>query len=94
MVADYTSAELDLSNPAVYRDLQKPMGAINAGRATEFKNRYELWDEEENAGVPKWHYGSHYSSAGIVLYYLIRLEPFTQLVLFVLCCIPNIIGSF
>src|SRR5690606_30917679 len=26
----------------------------------------------------KWHYGSHYSSAGIVALFLIRLEPFTQ----------------
>ena len=27
--------------------------------------------------MPKFHYGSHYSSAGIVLYYLIRLPPFS-----------------
>jgi hypothetical protein len=27
--------------------------------------------------VPKFHYGSHYSSAGTVLHYLIRMEPFT-----------------
>lgn len=29
--------------------------------------------------IPPFHYGSHYSSAAIVLYYLIRLEPFTRL---------------
>mmetsp|Transcript_625 Transcript_625/g.751 ORF Transcript_625/g.751 Transcript_625/m.751 type:complete len:511 (-) Transcript_625:46-1578(-) len=28
--------------------------------------------------VPKYHYGSHYSSANSVLFYMIRLEPFTQ----------------
>eukprot|EP00300_Choanocystis_sp_HF-7_P012352 c17854_g1_i1.p1 GENE.c17854_g1_i1~~c17854_g1_i1.p1 ORF type:complete len:707 (-),score=163.79 c17854_g1_i1:51-1958(-) len=28
-------------------------------------------------GIPPFHYGSHYSTAGIVLFYLIRLEPFT-----------------
>src|SRR5690606_8309566 len=27
--------------------------------------------------IPKFHYGTHYSSAAVVLYYLIRLEPFT-----------------
>ena len=27
------------------------------------------------AKVPKFHYGSHYSSAGIVLFYLLRLSP-------------------
>jgi hypothetical protein len=29
--------------------------------------------------VPPFHYGTHYSAAGVVLYYLIRLEPFTGL---------------
>ena len=29
--------------------------------------------------IPKFHYGSHYSSAGTVLYYMLRLEPFTSL---------------
>lgn len=37
--------------------------------------RYESWDDPE---VPKFHYGSHYSSAGIVLFYLIRLPPFSS----------------
>lgn len=29
--------------------------------------------------VPPFHYGSHYSAAGVVLFYLIRQEPFTGL---------------
>lgn len=29
--------------------------------------------------MPPFHYGSHYSAAGVVLFYLIRLEPFTRL---------------
>ncbi|KAB8085992.1 hypothetical protein EE612_009031 [Oryza sativa] len=29
--------------------------------------------------IPSFYYGSHYSSMGIVLYYLLRLEPFTAL---------------
>lgn len=37
--------------------------------------RYESWDDPE---VPKFHYGSHYSSAGIVLFYLLRLPPFSS----------------
>ncbi|KAJ6967029.1 hypothetical protein NC652_004553 [Populus alba x Populus x berolinensis] len=40
----------------------------------EFRKRYETWDDPE---VPKFHYGSHYSSAGIVLFYLLRLPPFS-----------------
>lgn len=39
-----------------------------------FYFRYESWEDPE---VPKFHYGSHYSSAGIVLFYLLRLPPFS-----------------
>ncbi len=54
------------------------MGALSSARAAKFQERYDEWDEQDNEGVPKWHYGSHYSSAGIVALFLIRLEPFTQ----------------
>lgn len=55
-----------------YRDLRKPVGALDARRLDLFKERFE--------SVP-FMYGSHYSSAGIVLHYLVRLEPFTSLAL-------------
>tara|TARA_R110002050_G_scaffold104192_4_gene213565 strand:+ start:567 stop:905 length:339 start_codon:yes stop_codon:yes gene_type:complete len=45
---------------------------------TILSSRYEVWDPVEQGGVPKFHYGTHYSSAAIVLHYLIRLEPFTE----------------
>ncbi len=77
VLSDYTSEELDLTNPAVYRDLSKPMGALSAKRAAEFAARYESWEDPDGV-VPPFHYGTHYSSAGIVLHYLIRLEPFTR----------------
>ena len=51
------------------------MGALSKRRVEEFKLRYENWVDPE---IPSFHYGSHYSSAATVLYYLIRLEPFTQ----------------
>lgn len=35
--------------------------------------------ELADPAMPPFHYGSHYLSAGIVLYYLVRLEPFTTL---------------
>ena len=76
VLQDYESDNIDLSNPSSYRDLTKPMGAINEERKSQFVRRYESFDEEL-AGVPKFHYGSHYSSAGVVLHYLLRTEPFT-----------------
>ncbi len=35
VIADYTSAELDLTNPASFRDLSKPMGALTPARAEQ-----------------------------------------------------------
>ncbi|KAJ4952298.1 hypothetical protein NE237_029130 [Protea cynaroides] len=74
VLADYESETLDLSDPNTYRKLNKPMGCQTDEREDEFKKRYESWDDPD---VPKFHYGSHYSSAGIVLFYLIRLPPFS-----------------
>lgn len=77
VLSDYTLATIDLSDPAVYRDLSKPMGALY--REEEFRARYEsLAEDADNAmGIKPFHYGTHYSSAGIVLHYLMRIEPFT-----------------
>ncbi|XVE73056.1 hypothetical protein DITRI_Ditri11bG0087300 [Diplodiscus trichospermus] len=74
VLADYESENLDLSNPKTFRKLDKPMGCQTPEGEEEFKKRYESWDDPE---VPKFHYGSHYSSAGIVLFYLLRLPPFS-----------------
>ncbi|KAH1108454.1 hypothetical protein J1N35_012222 [Gossypium stocksii] len=74
VLADYESENLDLSDPKTFRKLDKPMGCQTPEGEQEFKKRYEGWDDPE---VPKFHYGSHYSSAGIVLYFLIRLPPFS-----------------
>ncbi|KAJ4828594.1 hypothetical protein Tsubulata_004948 [Turnera subulata] len=74
VLADYESENLDLSDPKSFRKLDKPMGCQTLEGEEEFKKRYESWDDPE---VPKFHYGSHYSSAGIVLFYLLRLPPFS-----------------
>ncbi|KAL6981844.1 BEACH domain-containing protein C2 [Sarracenia purpurea var. burkii] len=76
ILSDYSSKSLDLSNPSSYRDLSKPIGALNADRLKKFQERYSSFDDPV---IPKFHYGSHYSSAGTVLYYLVRVEPFTTL---------------
>eukprot|EP01041_Mallomonas_annulata_P003576 gene3576-7109_t len=76
VLEDYISETLNLSNSEVFRDLSKPMGALNESRLAEMMERYRTFDDPE---VPKFMYGTHYSSAGVVLQYLIRLEPFTTL---------------
>ncbi|KAH6689509.1 WD repeat and FYVE domain-containing protein [Plectosphaerella plurivora] len=76
VLADYTSEELNLNDPATFRDLSKPMGAQTPQRISGYRDSYialsEMGDERP------FHYGTHYSSAMIVSSYLIRLPPFVQ----------------
>ncbi|KAI1099265.1 beach-domain-containing protein [Jackrogersella minutella] len=75
VLADYTSEELDLDDPATFRDLSKPMGAQTVRRQFDYQSRYTSLAE---IGETPFHYGTHYSSAMIVASYLIRLPPFVQ----------------
>ncbi|XP_060678616.1 protein FAN isoform X1 [Hemiscyllium ocellatum] len=69
IIADYTSSDLDLSNPETFRDLRKPVGALNKERLDRLLARYREMPD------PKFMYGSHYSSPGYVLFYLVRVAP-------------------
>ncbi|XP_054707013.1 LOW QUALITY PROTEIN: protein FAN-like [Uloborus diversus] len=69
ILSDYTSTSIDLSDPSIYRDLTKPVGALSEERLTRLKERYEEMAD------PKFLYGSHYSTPGFVLYYLVRKMP-------------------
>ena len=71
VLADYTSPSLNLADPASYRDLSKPVGALTDDRLAQVIERYEQMEAE--ADMPRFHYGSHYSSAGAVLFWLLRL---------------------
>lgn len=77
VLADYASPRLDLAEPATFRDLSKPVGALDARRLAFFRERFDSL--RQDPGTPPFHYGSHYSSAGIVLFFLLRMEPFTRL---------------
>ena len=83
VLSDYESEEIDLTNPKVYRDLSKPMGAIGAARAKQFKERYESLESHflKSDDPPPFHYGTHYSCAAYTVNYLVRLEPFSRLAL-------------
>ncbi|XP_012851565.1 PREDICTED: protein FAN-like [Erythranthe guttata] len=63
ILSDYSSQNLDLSSPSSFRDLSKPIGALNAERLQKFQERYSSFDDPV---IPKFHYGSHYSTAGTV----------------------------
>uniref|UniRef100_A0A8C7DXL8 Neurobeachin-like protein 2 n=1 Tax=Naja naja TaxID=35670 RepID=A0A8C7DXL8_NAJNA len=78
ILQDYVSETLDLSNPAVFRDLSKPIGVANEKHAKDVKEKYESF-EDPTGRTDKFHYGTHYSNAAGVMHYLIRIEPFTTL---------------
>ncbi|MFH4977645.1 hypothetical protein AB6A40_004354 [Gnathostoma spinigerum] len=77
VLRDYESESLDLTNPSAFRDLSRPMGAQDPERLQQFLKRYKEWDDPTGE-TPPYMYGTHYSSAMIVVSYLVRLEPFTQ----------------
>ncbi|BAO40920.1 beige protein homolog 1 [Kluyveromyces marxianus DMKU3-1042] len=77
VIADYESDEINLDDPATYRDLSKPMGAQNEQRKQAFIERFEALKGLDDESPP-FHYGTHYSSAMIVSSYLVRLEPFSS----------------
>ncbi|CAL9114662.1 unnamed protein product [Musa textilis] len=76
VLADYSSEKLDFNKSSTFRDLSKPVGALDSKRFEVFEDRYRNFCDPD---IPSFYYGSHYSSMGIVLYYLLRLEPFTAL---------------
>ena len=78
ILRDYQSDDLDLGDPRIYRDLSKPIGALNEKRKALVVERYNLTAQTDDP-ARAFHYGSHYSTAGVILYYLIRMEPFTFL---------------
>ncbi|XP_044057369.1 neurobeachin isoform X8 [Siniperca chuatsi] len=74
VLTNYDSEELDLTLPGNFRDLSKPVGALNPKRAAFYAERYETWEDDQ---TPPCHYNSHYSTAASTLHWLVRIEPFT-----------------
>lgn len=59
VLCEYSSEEIDLNNPAVYRELSKPMGALNPSNHARLREQYQVLQEtfEEVWPLPKaqWH---------------------------------------
>lgn len=60
-----------MRDPGVYRDLSKPMGAQNPERLEVVLERFDIVKQDNT--VPPFHYGSHYSNAGGIINYLLRI---------------------
>ncbi|XP_017878449.1 neurobeachin isoform X11 [Ceratina calcarata] len=78
VLTNYETKELDLSLPSNYRDLSKPIGALNPSRRAYFEERFQSWEHDS---IPPFHYGTHYSTSAFVLNWMIRVEPMTTMFL-------------
>ena len=68
---------LDLLLPHMYRNLSLPVGALLEEPREKAVERYETLKEMD---IPHpFMHGTHYCNTGTVLYYLLRLEPFSSL---------------
>ncbi|KAL0994859.1 hypothetical protein UPYG_G00128210 [Umbra pygmaea] len=74
VLTNYESEELDLTLPGNFRDLSKPIGALNPKRAVFYAEHYDTWEDD---GAPPHHYSSLYSTAHSTLLWMLRIEPFT-----------------
>ena len=63
----------DLTDPKSFRDLSKPIGALNESRLEQLRMRFKEMANME--GQIPFLYGTHYSAPGYVLYYLVRQAP-------------------
>ena len=84
VLTDYESEVLDLNNKSIYRDLKKPVGALEPKRLQDFLTRYtemkRMYEEIKREGKQSYTdvpfmFGCHYSTPGYVVYYLLRDQP-------------------
>ena len=71
ILKDFKGETIDLSDPAVFRDLSKPIGALDPKRLADFRERYK----ETPPGADRFLYGSHYSCPGYVIGFHVRDRP-------------------
>lgn len=71
VIGDYESSKLNLDDEKTFRDLSKPVGALNEERLKYFQTRLEGMKDMGETFL----YGTHYSAPGYVLYYLVRSMP-------------------
>jgi hypothetical protein len=89
IIKDYTSKKLDLfdTSPGLtnktFRDLEWPIGAQTEKQRDQCRTKYrqslEMYLESDGDDFPPYHHGYHYSNSAYVMGYLIRMEPYTSL---------------
>ena len=87
ILKNYDSETIDLKDPKNYRDFRWPMGAQLEEKRKQLNERYQslasVYNPNEAEDIrdilPPFHHGTHFSAPGFVIWYLMRIEPFTSL---------------
>lgn len=78
ILTNYQSETLDLTDSSNYRNLKLPIGALNPQRLKTYMDRMKAQiGRTEN--MKPFIYGTHYSNSPSILFYMIRVEPFSSL---------------
>ena len=72
IINDFSSSKIDINDKSIYRDLSKPIGALNEQRLQDFVEMY--------TNSQPYYYITHYMSAAVALHYLRRIEPIRTLI--------------
>lgn len=79
VIQDYSSTSLNLHDPGTFRDLSRPIGALNPTRLAQFQERYREMASDSGGypeGIdPPFLYGTHYSCPGYTMFWLVRAAP-------------------
>lgn len=75
VLKNFETSEINLSQESNYRDLSLPVACQNEYGREKSKKTYET---SKNDDRYPYHHGSHYSNGGIVLHFMLRIEPYSQ----------------
>ena len=74
VLTDFSKGSLPFPQDS-YRKFNFPVGAQSLENQKAVSEKYSEWDEDD---MDAFHYGSHYSSEGVALHFLMRIEPYTS----------------
>lgn len=74
VIKSFDASNLNIEDPSIYRDLSYPIGAQSEHQRELLTKKIQ---DSCDIIIGKCHHGSHYSNGGIILHYLLRIEPFT-----------------
>jgi factor associated with neutral sphingomyelinase activation len=64
-----------MNNKSYYRDLSKPIGAINKNRLLLVRSNFEKQRKDKCVKHPAHHYNSFYSTPGYITFFYMRTIP-------------------